>query len=165
MSNESFCRAQIPVRHWEQLLPSRKGIQALNWAGWGVLGSSSGAGCWDGAGSTEASPLSAAARPLLVVCCFPVLSTSGKHPETTEQSPAPSWLCHRQPRGENLNLAALGGAGAGWEVWAGAWVGEAHPKPSVQLLFPSLCTLQGSLSTSQRTLGEQISQELNKNLL
>lgn len=141
--NESLCRAQ-PVPGTSPCASDPSGAQGatVSLKEWhpslvlGVPGSSSDAGCWDGACSCREhwqSPLCSSAAPscgLLFSCTQHFIKASRDHraissPIPTLPSPA---------RGENLNLAALECAGAGWEVWAGACVREAHPNPSVQLL-------------------------------
>lgn len=71
----------------------------------------------------RASPLcssTAPSRGLLFSCTQHLIKASRDHRAISSPIPAP---------GENLNPAALGCAGAGWELWAVAWVGGAHPKP------------------------------------
>lgn len=141
--SESFCRAQ-PVPGTSPCASDPSGAQGTTSSlrEWhpglvlGVPGNSSGAGYWDGAGSCREhwqSPLcssTAPSRGLLFSCTQHFIKASRDHRAISSPIPAlPS-----PARGENLNPAALGCAGAGWEVWAGACVGEAHPNPSVQLL-------------------------------
>lgn len=148
--NESFCRAQSVLgTSLHALDPSRArgappslkewppGLVLLNQPGWRVPGSSSGAGRWDGAaGSTGVSCLHSAApsRGLLLSCTQHFIKASRDHRAISSPIPAP---------GENLNPAALGCAGAGWELWAGAWVEEVHPEPSVHLLHLLPCRVPG----------------------
>lgn len=73
-------------------------------------------------GAWVSPPCSSAApsRGLLFSCTQHFIKASRDHRAISSPIPAP---------GENLNPAALGCAGAGWELWAGAWVEKLTPSP------------------------------------